>query len=96
MKVKGAVETTEAEAEAGVKVRILASGHLASGFGLKTWHNISLAAAGCELKAEVDGVAVASAVDVGCNATQGGYAAVGSGWHAAQFKEVSAAAAGGE
>jgi len=99
VKVKGAVEATEAEAgsaETGVKVRILASGHLASGFGLKTWHNLSLAAAGCELKAEVDGVAVASTVDVGCNATQGGYAAVGSGWHAAQFKEVSAAAAGGE
>ena len=79
---------SEAGSETNVKVRILVSGHLASGFGLQTWHNISLAAAGCELKAEVDGVVVASATDVGCNATQAGYAAVGSGWHAAQVKEV--------
>jgi hypothetical protein len=94
VKVKGAMETTttaEVGSKTNAKVRILASGHLASGFGLQTWHNISLTAMGCDFKAEVDGVMVGSATDMGCNAaTQAGYAAVGSGWHAAQFKEVYA------
>jgi hypothetical protein len=54
---------------------------------------MSLAIAGCRLTATVDGVLVADVIDVGCDATLGGWGAVGSGWHAAQFKEVTAAVA---
>jgi hypothetical protein len=71
-------------------VRILARGHVDGGFGFKRWHNISLLAAGCRLRAVIDGAFVADATDTGCD-QQPGWGAVGSGWHAAQFKEVTAA-----
>jgi hypothetical protein len=74
----------------GVRVRILARGHVDGGFGFKRWHNISLLAAGCRLRAVVDGAFVADVTDTGCD-QQPGWGAVGSGWHAAQFKEVTAA-----
>lgn len=74
---------------AGTKVRVLASGRLATAFGVKTWHKISLTVEGCRLVASVDGVVVADANDAGCS-LQPGWGAVGSGWHSAQFKEVRA------
>lgn len=84
---------TRSESETGASVRVLASGHLTNAVGLGSWHNMSLAIAGCRLTATVDGVLVADVIDVGCDATLGGWGAVGSGWHAAQFKEVTAAVA---
>ena len=70
-------------------VRILSSGRLLGGFGLRQWHNIEFSVSGCALNARVDDVAVASVVDTGC-VVGGGWGAVGSGWHDAQFKSVSA------
>ena len=57
----------------------------------RRWHNLSLAAVGCRLRAAVHGVVVADVVDTGCDATIGGWGAVGSGWHVAQFKDVGVA-----
>ena len=82
---------SDGDGEAQPNVRILSSGHISGGIGLRRWHNLSLTSAGCRLRAAVDGVAVADVVDTGCDTTIGGWGAVGSGWHAAQFKDVRVA-----
>jgi galactosylceramidase len=73
-------------------VRLLASGNLPGGYGLRKWHKIGLAVSGCILKATVDGRVVSSVDDKGCD-VRPGWASVGSGWHAAQFAAVSVAKA---
>ena len=82
----------ETQIGAGSSVRVLATGELPTRFGLRTWHNISLAISGCRLHASVDGLVVSNVTDTGCDATVSGWGAVGSGWHAAQFKAVTASA----
>jgi hypothetical protein len=70
-------------------VRVLASGRLSGGFGLRQWHDLELAISGCTLGARVDSVSVSTVTDAGC-LVAGGWGAVGTGWHDAQFKSVSA------
>ena len=84
---------TQRRSAAAVAVRILASGYLPEAFGLKTWRRVSLSAMGCRLVASVDGAVVADVNDAGCS-MRAGWGAVGTGWHAAQFKEVGARQAG--
>ena len=90
----GAEESVQANlsSSSGASVRVLARGRLTEGLGLRKWRTIALSAVGCQITAEVDGAVVSQEEDTGCTG-EGGWGAVGSGWHETQLKAVHVASA---